>query len=90
MTFHLDNHTTTNVKLEMLLGVQTWDGFPHDKYNICGIAHAHTNRKGNIFMKRQLVKSCIYKLDKAHMAPEVFRFKEFFGIKISNISLWFS
>ena len=34
--------------LEMLLGVQTGNGTPHDKYNLRGIAHAHTNRKDNL------------------------------------------
>ena len=85
MTFHLDNHTTTNAKPEMLLGVQTGNGLAHDKYDIRGIAHARTNRKGNIFMKRQLIKKLIYILDKADMELDIFRFKEFFGKKLSNL-----
>ena len=36
---------------------------PHDKYNIRGIAHAHTNRKD--------------KIDKAHTALDIFRFAVF-------------
>ena len=41
----------------MLSGVQTGNGTPHDKYNICGIAHAQTNRKDDIFMQRRLVQN---------------------------------
>ena len=55
MTSHLDSHGTTDIKPEMLSGVQTGNGTPHDKYNIRGIAHARTNRKDDIFMQRQLV-----------------------------------
>ena len=37
----------------MLSGVQTGNGVPHphDRYDICSIAHAHTNRKNDIFIK---------------------------------------
>ena len=54
MTSHLDSHTTTDVKLDMLSGVQTGNGIPHDRYNIRGIAHVRTNRKDDIFMQRRL------------------------------------
>ena len=54
MTSHLDSHMTTDVKPDMLSGVQTGNGIPHDRYNMRGIAHAHTNRKDDIFMQRQL------------------------------------
>ena len=47
----------------MLSGVQTGNGTPHDKYNICGIAHVRTNRKDDIFMQRQLVQSFTYILE---------------------------
>ena len=50
MTPHLDSHATTDVKPEMIWVVQTGNGIPCDKYNIRGIAHAHTNRKDNIFI----------------------------------------
>ena len=40
MTSHLNSHRTTDIKPEMLSGVQTGNGTPHDKYNIHGIAHA--------------------------------------------------
>ena len=49
---NLDSHITTDVKPEMLSGVKNGNGIPHDKYNIRGIVHARTNRKGNIFMQR--------------------------------------
>ena len=57
MTSHLDSHMTTDVKPDMLSGVQTGNGIPHDRCNIRGIAHAHTNRKDDIFMQRRLGKS---------------------------------
>ena len=40
---------------------QTGNGIPHDIYNICGIAHACTNRKDDIFMQRRLgqILTCI-------------------------------
>ena len=40
MTSHLNSHRTTNIKPEMLSGVQTGNGTPHYKYNIRSIAHA--------------------------------------------------
>ena len=54
MTSHLDSHTTTDVKLDMLSGVQTGKGILHVRYNIRGIVHARTNRKDYIFMQRRL------------------------------------
>ena len=38
MTSHLNSHRTTDIQPEMLSGVQTGNGTPHDKYNIRGIA----------------------------------------------------
>ena len=60
MTSHLNSHRTTDIKPEMLSGVQTGNGTPHDKYNIRGIAHARTNRKDDIFMQRRQVQNFIY------------------------------
>ena len=57
MTSHLNSHRKTDVKLEMLSGVQTGNGTPHDKYNIRGIAHARTN------MQRRLVQNFTYILE---------------------------
>ena len=67
MTSHLNNHGTTDIKPEMLSGVQT-----RNKYNICGIAHACTNRKDDICMQRRLVQNFILDLfiDEAHTALE--------------------
>ena len=61
MTSPLDSHGTTDIKPEMLSGVQTGNGTPHDKYDIRGIAHARTNRKDDIFMQRRLgqIFTCI-------------------------------
>ena len=65
MTSHCDSQTTTDVKPEMIPGVQTGNGIPHDKYNIRGIAHARTNRKDDIFMQRRLY------IDEAHTALNI-------------------
>ena len=61
MTFHLDSQGTTDIKPEMLSGVQTGYGTPHGQYNIRSIAHARTNRNDNIFMQRRLgqIFTCI-------------------------------
>ena len=48
MTSHLDSHTTTDIKLDILSDVKPEMEF--HMYNIRGIAHAHTNRKNDIFM----------------------------------------
>ena len=63
MTFHLDSHGTTDIKQEMLTGVRTGNGTPHDEYNKRGIAHVRTNRKDDIFMQRRLVQSFTYILE---------------------------
>ena len=53
-----------DVKPEMLSGVKTGNGIPHDKYDMRDIAHARTNRKDNIFMQRRQVQSFTYILEK--------------------------
>ena len=65
MTSHLNSHKTTDIKPEMLSGVQTGNGTPHDKYNVRGIAHVRTE-KDDIFMQRRLVQIfiCILEWDK--------------------------
>ena len=65
ITSHRDNHTITDVKPEMIPGVQTGNGIPHDKYSIC-IALVRTNRKDDIFRERQLY------INEAHMALDLF------------------
>ena len=50
MTSHLNSHRTTDIKPEMLSGVQTGNGTPHDKFNTRSITHEQTNRKDDIFM----------------------------------------
>ena len=52
MTSRLDCHTTTDIKPDMLSGVQPGNGIPHDRYDIRGIAHVHTNTKDDTFMER--------------------------------------
>ena len=63
ITSPLNSHRTTDIKPEMLSGLQTGNGTPHDKYNICGIAHARTNRKENILMQRRLVQNFTFMLE---------------------------
>ena len=67
MTSQSDSHTTTDVKPEIIPGVQTGNGIPHDKYNIRGIVHAPTNRKDDIFWQRRLY------IVEAHTALDIFR-----------------
>ena len=76
MTSHPDSHTTTDVKPEIIPGVQTGNGIPHDEYDICGIAHARTNRKDNVFMQRRLYN------DKLHTALDIFFFAVFLLIEV--------
>ena len=59
MTSHRDSHTITDVNREMIPGVQTGNGIPHDKYNIRGIAHVRTNRKDDISMQSRIRQICI-------------------------------
>ena len=70
MTSQRDSHTKTDVKPEIIPGVQTGNGIPHDKYNIRGIAHVRTNRKDDIFMQRRL----LIDIDIAYTALDIFRF----------------
>ena len=63
MTSHLNSHRTTEIKPEMLSGVQTRNETPDDKYNIRSIAHARTNRKDDIFMQRRLVQNFTFILE---------------------------
>ena len=68
MTSHLNSHRTTDIRPEMLSGVQTGNGtLQHDKYNIRGIAHARTNRKDDTFMQRRLY------IDKAHAEQDILK-----------------
>ena len=72
MTSPHDRHTTTDVKPEIIPGFLTGNGIPHDKCNLPGIAHAHLNKKDDIFMQRRLY------IDEAHTALDIFRFAVFF------------
>ena len=57
MTSHLNSHVTSDIKPEMLSGVQTGNGTLHGKYDTHGVAQARTNRKEDIFMQRRLVQN---------------------------------
>ena len=63
MISHLDSHTTNDVKLEMLSGVQTGNRITHVEYNARGIAHGRAYIKDDILTQRRLVQSfkCIRK-----------------------------
>ena len=50
MTSHLNIHGTTNIKPEVLSGVQTGNGIQHVEYNLRDTAHVHTYRKDEIEM----------------------------------------
>ena len=50
MTSHLNRHRTTDIKMEVLSGVQTGNGIQHVEDNIRGIAHVHAYRKDDIFV----------------------------------------
>ena len=67
-----DIHTTTDVKPEMIAGINTRNGIPHNEYDIRSIANVRTNRKDDIFMQRQLY------IDEAHTAQDTFRFAVIF------------
>ena len=77
MTSHLDSHNTTDVKPEIIPGVETGNGIPHDRYNIRFIAHARTNSKDDIFMQRRLF------IEEAHMGLDIFRFAVSFLLVLS-------
>ena len=63
MTSYLESHATTEVKPKMLSSVQNGNRIPHAEYNIRAIAHAHANRKDDIFMQQQLMQSFSNKLE---------------------------
>ena len=63
MTSHLNSHGTTDIEPEMLSVVQTGNGTQYYKYDLRGIALACTNRKGDIFMQRQLVQNFTFILE---------------------------
>ena len=57
MTPHLDSHSTTDPKPEILSAVLTGNRIPHDGRNVRGIMHVHVCRKDDIFRQRQLTHS---------------------------------
>ena len=86
MTSHLNSHGTTDIKSEMLSGVQTGNGTPHDKYNLRGIARVHKQKRRHFHAKTTSAKLyyCIgvrsrdLYIDEAHTALDIFRFAAFF------------
>ena len=66
MTSHHDSHTTTDVKPEIIPGVQTGNGIPHDEYYVRSIAYLRTDRKDDIFMQRRMY------IDEAHTLLDIF------------------
>ena len=53
-TPHLDSHSTTDPKPEILSAVLTGNRISHDGRNVRGIMHVHVYRKDDIFRKRRL------------------------------------
>ena len=79
MTSYLYGHRATEIKPEMLSGVQSGNGTPHDKYDIRGIAHFHaktTNAKLYIYIG---VGARDLYIDEARTALDIFRFAVFFS-----------
>ena len=60
MTSHLNSHSTTGIKPDMLSGVLTRNRTQHVEHNIRGIAHVHTYRKDDSFMQRRIKKNQIH------------------------------
>ena len=71
MTSHNDIYTTTDVNPEMIPGIQSGNGIPHDKCNLRGITHACSNKKDDIFIQRRLY------IDEAHTALDILCFAVF-------------
>ena len=83
MTSHLNSHGTTDIKPEMLSGVQTGNGTPHDKYNIRGIARAHKQKRQHFNAKTTSAKLYLYIGTctlKKHTPLDIFRFAAFFHL----------
>ena len=80
MTSHLNSHGTTDIRPEMLSGVQTGNGTPHDKYNIRGIASAHKQKRRHFHAKTTSAKLYYYIgvswrdlfIDEAHTMLDIF------------------
>ena len=53
-TPHLDSHSTTDPKPEILSAVLTGNRISHDGRNVRGIMHVHMCRKDDIFRQRRL------------------------------------
>ena len=91
MTSHLDSHKTTDIKPEMLSGVQTGNGTPHGKYDICDIAQAHKQKSRHFHAKTASAKLYIYNgvgardlyINEAHTALDIFRIAAFFTLIIN-------
>ena len=89
MTFHLNSHKTTDIKPEMLSGVQTGNGTPHGKYDIRGIAQAHKQKRRHFHAKTTSAKLYIHNgvgerdfyIDEAHTELDIFRFVAFLSYR---------
>ena len=80
LIFHLNSHGTTDIKPEMLSGVQTGNGTPHDKYNIRGIARALKQIRRHFHAKTTSAKLSYFIgvrsrdlfIDEAHTVLDIF------------------
>ena len=52
MTSHRDSHTTTDIKPEMIPGVETGNGISHDTYYVRGIAHICAQTEKTTFSRK--------------------------------------
>merc|ERR1711954_384224 len=73
-TFHLDSHSTNDIKLKILSVVQTGNRIPQNEYDIRGIVHAHGLKTDNIFMQRQLLQTlkCLGEVEQGTKHPEYY------------------
>ena len=53
MTPHLDRHSTTDPKPEMISAVSSGNRIQHDERNVCGIEHAYMFRKDDVLGKNR-------------------------------------
>ena len=88
-TPHLDSHSTTDPKPEILSAVLTGKRILRDGRNICGIIHVHVCRKDDIFRQRrqpsmeddnedELKNKEDLHIAGMHTALDIFRFAVFF------------
>ena len=93
MTSNLDSHRTTDIKPEMLSGVQTGNGTPHViKYTRhCPCAHIQKRRhfhamtiNAKLYIYIGVGARNLY-IDDAHTALDILRFAAFFYLTLQEV-----